>query len=120
MKKTLLLAVSFVLLTSVVYAETSKTAAVANKSKAPLIEKTQGKIKAIIKAQEVKGDLGSFTVIPDGGKAKDFKLIAKSSFYAAGSEPIAFADMKKGDKVTVLSVRTLKGENNVITVTQNK
>lgn len=119
MKKILVAAIGFILLASVVHAETQGSSA-STKAKNPLIEKTQGKINAISKADQSKGSLGGFEVVADGGKTKEFTLIAKTRFFSAASAPATFADLKKGDKVTVLSVVTLKGDNDVITVTQNK
>jgi hypothetical protein len=120
MKKTLLMALGLMLVASALHAETQKSSATVTKIKGPLIEKAQGKIQTIEKADKTKGDFGGFSILADSGKAKEFKLIAKTSFYSASSAPLAFNDFKKGDKVTVLSVTTLKGDHDVIALTQDK
>lgn len=122
MKKTLFVVMGFILLGSVAvgHAETQGAASSSTKAITPLIEKTQGKINAISKADEAKGDFGGFAVLAEGGKPKEFKLIAKTRIFSSASAPAKFADLKKGDNVVVLSVLTLKGENDVITVTQSK
>ena len=121
MKNFLSLILGLMLLAPFAHAETSPKAATAagSKSKA-LIETTQGKISTMNNAGESDVSLGAFHVQGASGKSKEFKLIAKSKFFSSSSAPIAFEDLKKGDQVTVLSVVTLKGDNNVISVTKNK
>ncbi len=90
------------------------------KSVAALIERSQGKILTIQKADLSKASYGKFTLIDSSGKKIDFELIPKSQIYSKDSAPLVFSDLKKGDQVIVLFVRTLKGINSVITITQSK
>ena len=111
MKKILSLILGLMLFVSFAHAETPPKA---------LIEKTQGKISTINNAGQSDVSLGAFNVLGTNGKSKEFKLITKTKFFSSSSAPIAFQDLKKGDQVTVLSVVTLKGDNNAISVTKNK
>ncbi len=124
MKKVLLAAVGLLLLTTMVYAQTPKVKPVdsssARKSVAALIERSQGKIQSLQKVDPASGNFGKFTIVDASGKKRNFELIAKSQIYSNNSAQIAFSDLKKGDEIVVLYVVTLKGINDVITVTQTK
>lgn len=106
------------------YAQTSGTnpagASTIRKPLGALIERSEGKITALEQAEPSKGNYGKVTLVDLTGKKIDFDLIAKTQVYSKDSAPLVFADLKKKDQVIVLYVRTLKGMNNVITITQAK
>lgn len=84
-----------------------------------LIEKSVGKIEAISKPNADKGDFGQFSIRDAAGQKKDFVLIPKTKMFGTNSQPIGFDQLRKGDSVLVLYVVTIKGENDVISVTKN-
>lgn len=98
----------------------AKSTKASSKSSAPvnLIERVEGKITMLRKADKKKKDFGGFSLIDASGKKQDFDLIANSHLYSSKSAPIVFSDLKEGDEVLVLYIITLKGMNDVITVTQ--
>ncbi len=122
MKNILFMAGALLLFATIVYAETPKTkslSAIKKENKvAKLIERSQGKIEALRKADESKGTFGALTVLEADGKKKDFELISKTRVFSANSRLINFSDLKKGDQVTVLYVVTLKGMNEAVSLTQ--
>ena len=122
-KMFLLVLVGVSFFTTSVFAETPKTKTTGTlpngKSLGKLIERSQGKIESLQKADEAKGNFGKFSVTQTDGKKKDFELLAKTHIYTANSSPLVFSDLKKGDQVLVLYVVTLKGLNEVIAVTQS-
>lgn len=124
MKKTFLVLALLAVLGTNVYAQTPKLktseAAPKRKSVAALIERSQGKIESIQKADISNGNFGKFKLADASGTKKEFELIAKSQLFSSKSAPIEFSNLKKGDEVTVLYVVTLKGINDVITVTLTK
>lgn len=125
MRKIVFVIVGIMVFGTAAYAQTPKaksTNSSKSKSSAPinLIERVEGKITTLRKADKKKKDFGGFSLIDASGKKQDFDLIAKSHLYSSKSAPIAFSDLKEGDQVLVLYIVTLKGMNDVITVTQSQ
>ncbi len=122
MKKTLLMVVGLMVAATVVYAQAPNAKPAANPSSgktiATLIERAQGKIESLQKADDAKGNFGKLSIMDVSGKKKDFSLIAKTQVHSKNSALINFSDLKKGQDVIVLYVVTLKGVNDVITVMQ--
>jgi hypothetical protein len=124
MKKLLFVIIGVLVFGTVAFAQMpkAKSTKASSKSSAPvnLIERVEGKITTLRKADKKKKDFGSFGLIDASGKKQDFDLIANSHLYSSKSVPIVFSDLKEGDEVLVLYIVTLKGMNDVITVTQSK
>lgn len=123
MKKIIVLVLTVMLYATVGYTEMSKKstgALPAEKKMASLIERSEGKIDLVKEVKGVKGVKGEIVLIASDGNKKEFEVIAKANVYSAKSAPLKFSDLKKGDQVIVLSVVTLKGINQAITVTQSK
>lgn len=124
MKKTFLVLALLVVLGTNVYAQTPKLktsdATPKRKSVSALIERFQGRIESLQKADVAKANFGKLQLTDASGKKKEFEMIAKSQLFSKKSAPIEFSNLKKGDEVTVLYVVTLKGINDVITVTLTK
>ncbi len=124
MKKIFLMMTGILLASTFVYAQTPKAKPAGSlpntKSIATLIERCEGKIISLQKADTAKSSFGKLSIADESGKKKDFDLIAKTQIYSNNSSPIVFTDLKKGDRVIVLYVVTLKRLNNAITITQTK
>ena len=120
MKKMFFAAIGVLGLTTAVCAQTPKPVSQGSLAKTTLIERAQGKIDAIAPANAAKSNFGKLTVVDQNGKKNDFSLIAKTQVYSESSAPISFSALKKGEKVVVLYVVTLKGLNDAITITQIK
>ncbi len=122
MKKMSWIVLGIMLFGTTVYAQAPNTnsadAITKRKSVAALIERSQGKIQSLQKADLSKANYGKFSIVDSSGKKKEFELIAKSQIHSSNSASMVFSDLKKGDEVIVLFVRTLKGINDVISVTQ--
>ena len=120
MKKVLVAVMLVMFLGTVAFAQIPQrnSAGKGMKPSTSLIERATGKVDSVVKADAAKGNLGSFKIVGEDGKKKDFQLIAKTRFYSADSSPITLEKLKKGDALVVLYVVTLKGLNDVISVTQ--
>lgn len=85
-----------------------------------IIEKEEGKVESVTRADPNKGSLGAMTIVSQGGKKMDFQFLPRTRLYNADSGPLTLEQLKKGDQVVILYVISLKGMNDAISVTKSK